>query len=724
MKLIKRLAFTLCALLIVTMIAATIVEQIYGSDYAHSHIYTSPWAIGLWAACAICSIIYIISKRSNMGAVTMLLHGSFIIILIGALTSHLTSQQGKIHLRQDVAESQFVGDKGDKHELPFSITLKEFSTEYYQGTHAPMDFVSQVELSNGEVGKVSMNNVMSCSGYRLYQSSYDSDMQGSTLMVAYDPYGIGVTYCGYALLTISMLLFFVQKRSRYHILLSRSALLIVLALGCSFSSWAENKLPKTIDKQVAENLGDIYIYYNDRICPLETYARDFTQKIYGKTEYRGLNAVQVLAGWLFYYDDWKHEPMIKIKEAEARKVLGIEGKYASLQDFASVNGYKLEEAMQSADYMKYAAANEKFSLISSVATGSALRIYPAVANADDTPYWYSPSDNLPSDMPEDQWIFIRKSLNLIAQYVYDNDDDSAINILTQTKKYQMKTAGADNLPSDTRFKAEKIYNHLPSTSAVAMICLALGLIGYIIAIRHMLTAKKAVGESGLKYLLFVILLFLSGVISLRGFVSNHLPLSNGFETMQFMAWCCAALSLLLYRRVGIISLPAGLLICGFALMVAGFGESNPQITQLMPVLASPLLSIHVVLIMMSYALFAFIMCNGVTALIMSHKSEQVERLRRISLLALYPALFMLAVGIFIGAVWANQSWGTYWSWDPKETWALITMLIYAMLLHDNSLKPLRKPLAFHIYAVLAFVAVLMTYFGVNFVLGGMHSYAG
>jgi ABC-type transport system involved in cytochrome c biogenesis permease subunit len=194
--------------------------------------------------------------------------------------------------------------------------------------------------------------------------------------------------------------------------------------------------------------------------------------------------------------------------------------------------------------------------------------------------------------------------------------------------------------------------------------------------------------------------------------------------MQFMAWCCAALSLLLYRRVGIISLPAGLLICGFALMVAGFGESNPQITQLMPVLASPLLSIHVVLIMMSYALFAFIMCNGVTALIMSHKSEQVERLRRISLLALYPALFMLAVGIFIGAVWANQSWGTYWSWDPKETWALITMLIYAMLLHDNSLKPLRKPLTFHIYAVLAFVAVLMTYFGVNFVLGGMHSYAG
>ncbi len=722
MKLIKTLAFALISLLIVTMIVATIIEQIYGSEYAHTHIYTAPWTIALWAVCAICSIIYIISKRSNMGAVTMLLHGSFIIILIGALISHLSAQQGKIHLRQDISEAQFVSDAGNKFSLPFSITLTEFSVEYYPGTHAPMDFVSHIKLSDGEVGKVSMNNVLNHSGYRLYQSSYDSDMQGTTLMVAYDPYGIGVTYCGYALLALTMLLFFIQKRSRYHILLSRSAMLVIVAWCGCIGAKADTAMPKTINNEVAKCFGDLYIYYNDRICPLETYALDFTQKIYGKAEYRGLNAVQVLAGWLFYYDEWKREPMIKIKEAEARKVLGISGKYASLQDFASFDGYKLEDVMQSAEYMKYTAANEKFSLVSSAATGSSLRIYPAISS--HTIDWYSPADKLPADMPEDQWIFIRKSLNLIAQYIYDNDNKSVISTLSHIKKYQQKVVGTDDLPSDTRFRAEKLYNHLPPTTAIGGVCLVFGLLAYIIMLRHLLTAKKATGELAFKLLLFIILLFLSGSICLRWYVSNHLPLSNGFETMQFMAWCCTALSLTLHRRVGIITLPTGLLICGFSLLVSGFSQSNPQITQLMPVLTSPLLSIHVVLIMMSYALFAFMMCNGITAMILSRHTEQVNSLRRVSLLALYPALFMLAIGIFIGAVWANQSWGTYWSWDPKETWALITMLIYAILLHDNSLKALRKPMTFHIYTVCAFVAVLMTYFGVNFILGGMHSYAG
>ena len=156
------------------------------------------------------------------------------------------------------------------------------------------------------------------------------------------------------------------------------------------------------------------------------------------------------------------------------------------------------------------------------------------------------------------------------------------------------------------------------------------------------------------------------------------------------------------------------------------GEANPRITQLMPVLQSPLLSIHVMVIMVSYVLFAFMMLNGVAALIISARGGSGERigyLQTVSNIMLYPAVFLLAAGIFIGAVWANVSWGRYWGWDPKEVWALITMLIYSLGIHQGSLKWFRNPKHFHIFCILAFLSVLVTYFGVNFLLGGLHSYA-
>jgi len=191
--------------------------------------------------------------------------------------------------------------------------------------------------------------------------------------------------------------------------------------------------------------------------------------------------------------------------------------------------------------------------------------------------------------------------------------------------------------------------------------------------------------------------------------------------MQFMAWCCILLAFCLQKKF-IFAQPFGILVCGFALLVAMVGEANPRITQLMPVLQSPLLSVHVMVIMISYTLFAFMMLNGVAALV-SRNEGRMEYLKTISNIMLYPALFLLTAGIFIGAVWANLSWGRYWGWDPKEVWALITMLIYSLGIHQGSLKWFRDPKHFHIFYILAFLSVLVTYFGVNFLLGGLHSYA-
>ena len=213
------------------------------------------------------------------------------------------------------------------------------------------------------------------------------------------------------------------------------------------------------------------------------------------------------------------------------------------------------------------------------------------------------------------------------------------------------------------------------------------------------------------------------LLGLRWVVSGHLPMSNGYETMQFMAWATLLLTLWLQRRFEVLA-KFGPLLAAFALLVAMITDSNPQVTQLMPVLQSPLLSVHVMVIMFAYALFGLMALTAIQGLVAHRQGHQAteDQLAALSRFLLYPAVALLAIGIFIGAVWANVSWGRYWSWDSKETWALITLLIYAAPLH-NDLQWMRPSWHLHLYLLLAFLSVLMTYFGANYFLAGFHSYA-
>ncbi len=274
----------------------------------------------------------------------------------------------------------------------------------------------------------------------------------------------------------------------------------------------------------------------------------------------------------------------------------------------------------------------------------------------------------------------------------------------------------------------QIYNQLNVVKPLAFVCLTLGLLLFALYVYRFSMQKKP--NRIVRYLslagLLLMFIFLSVLIALRSAIVGYFPLANGYEVMHFLAWTTLLLTLLFYRRFQMI-LPFGFLLCGFSLLVATMGEANPQITALKPVLSSPLLSVHVVVIMFSYVLLAFIMLNGLTAILLHCFSEnaqrQIERLKTISHLMLYPAVFCLAIGIFVGAIWANLTWGRYWGWDPKEVWALITMMVYSTAFHSKSLPFLQKPLYFHVFTVVAFLAVLFTYFGVNFLLGGLHSYA-
>lgn len=689
-RVIKTTVITAYIAVIVAMGVATIAEKINGT----TDIYTSWWFCALWAVLAIAGIVYILRQQLIRKPVVFTMHVALVTILAGALVSHVWGEQTTMHLRQGDVNSQ----------LPFMVRLDQFKVVNYPGTQSPMDYVSRLLFidAGGEKSEavVSMNNIAEHDGYRFYQAAYDYDGMGTVLSISHDPWGIALTYIGYFMLFLTMTLMLILPNEGFRKAL-REVSKHAMALAMMLASTSAMAQTKVLPADVADEMCDIYVYYNERICPLQTVAKDFTTKLCGKLTYQGLSAEQVMTGWYFFPTTWTAEPMIKIK--------GGEKKYMSFDEMSARNNGTFDD--------------EKLNIIRMLLGGQMMNIYPYVEKGELV--WLNQGDNLPLDMPEEQWFFIKKSLDYMGELAVMNDYDKFKQTVRKIKEYQQQTA-QDVLPCDVRFEAEKIYNRLCYTRPLAM---GLATIGIVMFVCFVIRWSK--GEQMprwvivvLNMLVGIVTLYLFIVIALRGYVANHLPITNGYETMQFMALTALVLTLVMQRKFVLI-FPFGLLLAGLTLMVSMFGESNPQVTNLMPVLSSPLLCIHVCVIMISYSLLAFMMFNGITALIMEAmgKPERSQMLSNVSRLLIYPALFMLTAGIFIGAIWANQSWGRYWGWDPKEVWALITMMVYAVPMHKSIVPVLSKPRQFNIFTVVAFMTVLMTYFGVNFLLGGMHSYA-
>ncbi len=741
MKKTRIVPFAIAAVVIVVLAAATVFEKIYGTPWAHQYIYGAWWFVALWAVLAVVSAIYIWRQKLIKRPATFALHAAFLLILAGACTTHFFGENGTMHLRYDASETAFSDKNGKSFALPFAVGLADFRIETYPGTQSPMDYVSQIAfVADGDTlgsEQVSMNHVAEFAGYRFCQSGFDSDRQGIRLSVAHDPWGIAISYIGYALLALAMLAFLILPNESFRRILRRlrsekmaAILFIFLLIGGSLN--AAEKSPKAVPADVADDMCDLCVLYNGRVCPLQTMAADFTTKLYGKASYSGLSANQVFVSMLFYPSEWVDQPIVKLKRGNIRTMLGVDGKYASIADLMR-HERELNDAMQQIystgshpDKKAIVAAYDKLNLVRMLYSGQMLKIFPY---ADSTGVvWYSQADNLPMAMDNNQWMFIKKSISYMGELLMTHQYEQLGTVFGKIKTYQQKTAGAA-LPSEVRLDAEKLYNALNSQLLPAIIMLVIGLVAVVFYIRCF-ADEKAVPRAlhiPLIVVLCVALAYLLLIFVLRWIVGGHIPVANGYETMQFMALCAIVLTLCVQHRFAPI-VPFGYVLTGLILMVSMMGQSNPQITPLMPVLSSPLLSVHVAVIMFAYVLLAFTMLNGLTvsALRLSHHRRAdvvAARLYEVSRAELYPALFALACGIFIGAVWANVSWGTYWSWDPKETWALITMLIYAVPLHRGSLRIFGRPMAFHIYMVLAFLAVLMTYFGVNFVLGGLHSYA-
>lgn len=753
---VKKIIFILYILVLVCMAAATIVEKSQGTDYAHAHYYGAWWFILIWAVLAALGAFYII-KRKVKCASTLALHLSFIIILLGALLTHVSAKRGMIHLRIGQPTDTYMAqdeEQGMKEEkLPFSLCLQKFEAKMHDGTNAVADYSSKFTVIDGDdksEGEVSMNNIYSHRSYRLYQSSYDEDGKGSVLAINADPYGIPVTYTGYALLFISLVWMLFDPKGGYRRLLKspllkKGALItaLILSMGNIQTLHAEsatgNLQNAVLPKETAEKFGELHILYNDRICPVQTFALDFCKKIYGARSYQGLTAEQVLSGWVFYGNTWANEPFIKIKSGEMKTAMNLPD-YASLNTFFNreMGGYTIGQyvqeyynGQQDKFHQQAADIDGKIQIIMELREGISLKVLPYTftknvkATKDHsfikagTTTWFSPVDKLPQAVEHQHALYIRNVFSLLNGDVKAGNTSRVNEFFVKMKKYQEVSSG-NSLPTATQYKAERINNAFPFATILFMANLTLGFIALFYTIYRM-TKKREIKalNIALPILLGVSFLALTFGLALRWIISGNIPMSNGYESMLTVAWFVMLISILMQLRIRIVMV-FGFLISGFFLLVSHINQMDPAIGQMMPVLNSPLLSIHVSIIMMSYALLSLTFICGIMGICMRSHGEELQALSRIFL---YPALTTMGFGIFIGAIWANVSWGNYWSWDSKETWALITFMIYAVVVHTQSLPVFRKPLVYHIYITLAFLSIAMTYFGVNYFLTGMHSYA-
>ena len=716
---------SLYTLLVVCMGFSTIVEKFFGKDYVSEVIYDSWWFAALWALTAIVSMLYLIRKKVYRRFAVMMLHTSFIVILIGAMTTHVTSREGTLHLRKGEAVAAFTDNEGVACALPFDICLKDFEIVHYPGTDAVMDYKAHIIVdSNGteEEACISMNNIGKFADYRFYQSSYDADGQGTVLLVAFDPYGIAITYTGYLLLLAGLILTMCSKHSRIRQLLriaTRSALtMLVLCLCCG-----QARAGETVDKEIADEMGQVAVLYNGRICPLNTAATDFVTKLCGKSTWQGMSANEIFLNWTIFYTEWEKRTIIKVKDREVQKILGINGKWACVRDFyTSQNDYKLKDKISDVSLPESTRkaireTDEKIQVVTMFYNSELLRIFPLSNHG--VIEWQKPgSTELPQDVGEAEFQFINHIMDHLVMSILAKDVTKAKSIIAKIRVYQKEKA-QDILPSGALMQAEIINNRLLSATWSVFVCLIFSLLFCV-----MFFSRRPERRVGICHTVFVLLLtiYITLLIALRWWISGHVPMSNGFETMLFMAWISMLLTLTLTRHFPVMK-AFGPVVSSFCLLVAMLASGNPQITQLMPVLQSPLLTFHVVFVMLAYAILAIITLIAIQCLALRLHTSEMERMTALSQFLLYPAVAFLAIGIFIGAVWANVSWGTYWSWDPKETWALITLMVYAIPLHQSSLWQSRKPRSYHWFVLLSFLTVLMTYFGVNYFLSGMHSYA-
>lgn len=466
----------------------------------------------------------------------------------------------------------------------------------------------------------------------------------------------------------------------------------IALLCCRPSSVVGRELPPVLPESVSENFGNLMVRYGGRVKPVSTMSEEICLRVYGKPSLFGYTPVQVVSGYLFYYDYWRDIPF--------------------------------DSKLSDADCME---------IMAEVSSGRAFRIFPL--NFSDSlralnpglpeRLWLGCDDTLPVGLDYDEWVYVRRTLDLLSDLLKDGDYDGAEAVIAKISKWQTLTA-ADDIPSDSALKAERLYNGIARPQMPFMISLLLGLL--LFALSSVLTSRGETFPAWIRLSSFILMallfVYLSVVIGLRWYLSGHGPFDGGYAVMMLIAFLSALVSLCLAPHNPLVY-PLGFLLSGFAMLEAWLSGADALIKPLNTALSSPFLSVHVTCMMISYTLLGLLALGSIMALLV-RRAQARYRLSGFLTKILIPAECLLVLGTLLGAVWAKQAWGSFWSWDPKETWALITAIVYALVILFRCIDLKRKTKKgteiFNTLCVTAFIFVLITYFGVNLLFGGMHSY--
>jgi cytochrome c-type biogenesis protein CcsB len=648
-------------------------------------------------------------------------------------------------------------------QVPFQIKLHEFIMERYPGTNSAMSYASEVSLidqsKNTEFDyRIFMNNILDYGGYRFFQSSFDKDEKGTYLSVNYDFWGTWISYLGYILLTIGLVLTFFSKNSRFTAvrkklqqMRSQAALFLLIVLT-SFSSVTtygqQNIQPQLNSVSLAHaNLFSTSIVQDQkgRMKPIHTLSREIMRKVARTEHLFGLTADQVMLSMFADKKGWIAAPIIKIgKHEKINQLLELNTDYASYKDFFHKDGsYKLQAEVRRAyglqpidrgtfekELMKL---DERVNIVSMMFIGALLKMVPV--SDDPAKTWVAaPSGQhgreIPSD-PVSEKFFSAYQTSLFSA-MQDGDYELADQLIQELSTFQLNKGG-EIVPSSTQINFEMFLNKLNVFNRLALYYALLGIAFLIILFISVFRPSHTINQLFKILLGLVIVGFLFHTVGLgiRWYVSGRAPWSNGYESMIYIAWT-STLAGIIFTRKSAGGLAATMILAGSILLVAMLSYLDPEITPLVPVLRSYWLTIHVSLIAGSYGflmLGAIIGLINLILIILSNSSnvakikKQITELTYISEITLIGGLVMIAVGTYLGGVWANESWGRYWGWDAKETWALVTILVYAFILHMRLIPGLRGLYAFNLATMFGMASVIMTYFGVNYYLSGLHSYA-
>ena len=638
--------------------------------------------------------------------------------------------------------------------LPFRLHLKDFQLERYPGSESPSSYASEVVLIDEEEGverdvRIYMNNTLLYKGYKFFQSSYDQDEKGTVLSVNYDLWGTWVSYLSYLLLILGFALSLINKNSYFRYLVNRlkqssvkAVAVAAIIFGGAFHANSQEGSGAGIpplEAEVAKSFSEIWVQSVDgRIKPMSSHTSEIVRKVSRKQTVYGKSSDEVVLSMMAYPEIWQTKPFILVADKALASELGISGKYISIQQlFDSQGNYILAEKVRAA-FSKPAAfrnrlekeyiyLDERVSICFMVFRGSLFNVFPR-ERAEDP--WYSPGDDAVEYSGGDS-LFIRSGWSLMLNSIKGQNNESALEVLGAIDKFQLKF-GDDLLPSESVKRSELLYNKVNPFERIFPFYLLFGFFLLFVLFVNIFRQKPLPVFLKGTFFYSIVLLFVihtAGII-IRWYISGRAPWSNGYESVVYVAWASMLAGIIFGRKYPMVVGTAAFL-AGISLFVAHLNWMNPEITPLVPVLKSYWLTIHVSVITASYGFLGLSAFLGILVLILivlrrkqnEHKANLfIDQLTTISEMSATVGLYFLTIGTFLGGVWANESWGRYWGWDPKETWSLITIVIYSFVVHMRLVPSLKGVYNYTVASVVAFASVIMTYFGVNYYLAGLHSY--